>query len=713
MAFVPSGATGCGLLAAKHSQFHSRSTHSSKWEVVGGRRAAASIETVRNGRKLSQISMQMVDESKILDIKTHEVFMPALSSTMVDGRIVQWLKQPGDFVKQGEAIMVVESDKADMDVESFQEGYLASILVEEGASCGVGQTVGLIAENKEDIAKVQECGLDCVVSGSGSRHDGTTAVETPVPPPPASGVTEAKSGNESAVAPAEKELKGTPPKAVPDMAEIFMPALSSTMSEGKVVEWLKSEGDKIEAGQIVMVVESDKADMDVESFEDGYLAHIRVEGGGQCEVGAAVGYLAKSEADIAAVKAWAISQGDVSAGVQNNGVPQATPPGDSEAPKAAAAPVIVQDEVSTPKVVNTGRIVASPWAKKLAQEKGIDLRVVEGSGPDGRIQGADVERAAAGGPPSTTPAPAVGQTAAAGIPPVMPDARKIAKKEKVDLTTVTGTGMYGRITAEDVLRAAGKAPVAATGTAKRAPKEAAARTSKESSSETMPIESPAGAVVMNAMQKAIVRNMNASLSVPVFRVSYNINTDAFDKLYKTLKPKEVTLSAMLAKAVAQTLTKHPILNAAYADDSVVYRRDINVAMAVSLPDGGLITPVLKNADQVDLYSLSRTWKDLVKRAQSKKLSPDEYNSGTFFISNMGMYGVESFDAVLPPGAPAILAVAAAKDVVGVQNNGLIGVNRVMNVNMTCDHRHIYGAMGAEFLRDLASLIENDPMSLLL
>jgi pyruvate dehydrogenase E2 component (dihydrolipoamide acetyltransferase) len=147
--------------------------------------------------------------------------------------------------------------------------------------------------------------------------------------------------------------------------------------------------------------------------------------------------------------------------------------------------------------------------------------------------------------------------------------------------------------------------------------------------------------------------------------------------------------------------------------SIVHRPQVNIAMAVSTPDGGLMTPVLKDAAEVDLYSLSRTWKDLVKRTMSKSLKADEYNSGTFFISNLGMFGVSAFDAILPPGAPSILAVAASKPVVALQSNGLVGVHKEMTVNITCDHRHIYGAQAAEFLRDLADLIENDVQSLAL
>ncbi len=286
--------------------------------------------------------MQIIDEKLLLDTKAYEVFMPALSSTMEEGKVVQWLKQPGEFVKKGEPIMVVESDKADMDVESFEEGYLAVILVNEGEACGVGQTVGLIAAIEADIKKVQDCGLACIVSGSGSRHDGTTAVETPVA---AVEVVDVPAVPEQTVeASAPPAAPSTPAVEKPDYAELFMPALSSTMTEGKIVDWLKSEGDKINVGDMVMVVESDKADMDCEAFEEGYLAHILVDVGGQCPVGDAVGYIAKTEADIATVKAWALAQSDRTDSIAGNGIaapaaPSVTEPKEDAVPAASATPL--------------------------------------------------------------------------------------------------------------------------------------------------------------------------------------------------------------------------------------------------------------------------------------------------------------------------------------------------------------------------------------
>jgi pyruvate dehydrogenase E2 component (dihydrolipoamide acetyltransferase) len=209
--------------------------------------------------------------------------------------------------------------------------------------------------------------------------------------------------------------------------------------------------------------------------------------------------------------------------------------------------------------------------------------------------------------------------------------------------------------------------------------------------------------------------MVASLAVPTFRVGYTITTTKLDALYKQVKSKGVTMTALLAKAVAVTLARHPQVNAATSADgsAMVYPAGINVAVAVAMEDGGLITPVLASADRTDIYALARSWADLVARARSKQLQPDEYSTGTFTLSNLGMFGVDRFDAILPPGTGAILAVAASRPTVVAGKDGSFRVASQMQVNLTCDHRVIYGADAAAFLKDLAQLIETNPESLAL
>ncbi|MGC1394851.1 MAG: dihydrolipoamide acetyltransferase family protein [Coleofasciculaceae cyanobacterium] len=420
--------------------------------------------------------------------------------------------------------------------------------------------------------------------------------------------------------------------------EVFMPALSSTMTEGKIVSWVKSPGDKIEKGETVVVVESDKADMDVESFYEGYLAVITVPAGDSAPVGSAIALVAETEAEIETAKQQATSSSQA----------PAVPTAQNE---TAPAPAPVATTATASPSQSNGRTVISPRARKLAKELSVNLTNVKGSGPNGRIVAEDVEAAA--GKTPTPAAPAV------------------------------------------------KAPVAAV-----APKAAPA--------PAAPAAVALGEVVaMNTLQNAVIRNMVASLQVPTFHVGYTITTDELDKLYKKVKSKGVTMTALLAKAVAVTLQKHPVVNASYTEQGIQYHSSINIAVAVAMPDGGLITPVLQQADQVDLYSMSRTWKDLVERSRLKQLQPQEYNSGTFTLSNLGMFGVDRFDAILPPGQGSILAIGASRPQVVATADGLMGVRRQMQVNITCDHRIIYGADAAAFLQDLAKLIETNPQSLTL
>ena len=437
-----------------------------------------------------------------------------------------------------------------------------------------------------------------------------------------------------------------------------MPALSSTMTEGKIVEWLKQPGDKVGRGESVLVVASDKADMDVESFQDGYLAAVLMPAGSTAPVGETIGLIVETEAEIADAQAKAPSAPTAApvAAAPVAAAPVATAPASTPAP--APAPVVARPPapaVAAP-VVNDGRIVASPRAKKLASQLGVDLATVRGSGPHGRIQAEDVEQA--GGQPVSVP--------------------KVAE---------------------------GTAPVASSNGAKAVAAPAApAGNSFGRPGETVPF---------NTLQGAVNRNMEASLAVPCFRVGYTITTDKLDGFYKQVKPKGVTMTALLAKAVAVTLARHPQVNAATTAAGMAYPAEVNVAVAVAMEDGGLITPVLRNADRTDLYELSRQWGDLVKRSRSKQLQPEEYSTGTFTLSNLGMFGVDRFDAILPPGTGAILAVAASRPTVVAGKDGSIAVKRQMQVNLTADHRVIYGADGAAFLKDLAELIETRPESLAL
>lgn len=446
-----------------------------------------------------------------------------------------------------------------------------------------------------------------------------------------------------------------------------MPALSSTMTEGKIVSWIKQEGDKVKKGEPLVVVESDKADMDVESFAEGILAVVVVEEGQRANVGAPIAFIAETEGDVAEAKKKA--GGAAAAAPAPAAAAPPPPPPAAAAPAAApapAAPAAPAPPPPAPVAVHApaafapradGRVIATPYAKQLAKDLKVDLTRVGGSGPNGRITATDVERAAGKAPAAAAPAAPVAAAPAKAAAPSAPSAAAAPAK------AVAGT------------------------------------TVSELRGTTKPFTS---------MQMAVSKNMLESLKVPEFRVTYSIQTDKLDALYAKLKPSGVTMTALLAKACGVALAQHPIMYSSITPDGagVTYNDHINVALAVAMPDGGLITPVLKDADKTDIYQMSRDWADLVKRARTKQLKPDEFNSGNFSISNLGMFGVDTFDAILPPGTAAIMAVGGSKPTVVATADGMIGVKKVMVVNLTADHRLVYGAQAAEFLITLKQVIEN-------
>ena len=432
------------------------------------------------------------------------------------------------------------------------------------------------------------------------------------------------------------------------------------MTEGKIVEWLKKPGDRVERGESVLVVESDKADMDVEAFQAGFLAAVLMPAGGTAPVGETIGLIVETEAEIAEAAAKAPAAPAAAAAPAAPVAPPAAAPAPAPAP-AVSAPAPAPVAVSAPASTASGRVVASPRAKKLASQSGVDLGALRGSGPHGRIQAEDV-------------------LAATGQPVSVP---RVAEGSGPAVSAAAGQGNG----------AVAPAPVPAGDAFGR----------------------PGDTVAFNTLQNAVNRNMLASLAVPCFRVGYTITTTKLDAFYKQVKSKGVTMTALLAKAVAVTLARHPQVNAATSADgsAMAYPAAVNVAVAVAMEDGGLITPVLASADKTDIYALARNWADLVARARTKQLQPEEYSTGTFTLSNLGMFGVDRFDAILPPGTGAILAVAASRPTVVAGKDGSIRVANQMQVNLTCDHRTIYGAHAAAFLKDLAQLIETNPESLAL
>ncbi|KAK3286220.1 hypothetical protein CYMTET_6210 [Cymbomonas tetramitiformis] len=473
------------------------------------------------------------------------------------------------------------------------------------------------------------------------------------------------------------------------------------MTTGKVVEWMKQEGDTVESGECILVVESDKADMDVETFPQGTLASIIAPAGSEAKVGECLAYLAETEEDIKIARALAaglsasMSEQELDkplpkqAHIETSTVPAPSGSSSSEVSTAAAVasdPAMKQSKSASSSSSSGMRIVATPYAKKRAKSLGVTLEDVVGSGISGRIVAEDVEYFAAqrsgGGAtaehvahdpyPTQTPVSAAAQSYVHSLP-------RPSSAPPATIQSSSGSSL---------------APAAKSFSA------------RGGISHVIPL---------TAMESAVAINMQRSLDVAVAVVAVDIEMTQFEKLYGRLKPKGVTITVMFANAVASALMKHPLLYATcdaetggdIGDSAIIYNSHVNVAVAVSMPnEHGLITPVLEKAEETDMFELARKWRDLLKRARTKNLSPNEYASGNFTISNLGMYGVKSFQAILPPGQSAILALGSSNPIVTADDHGFIGVRNMMTVNLTFDHRFVYGTDAAEFLRTLRAIIEN-------
>jgi len=424
--------------------------------------------------------------------------------------------------------------------------------------------------------------------------------------------------------------------------EILMPALSPTMEEGTLAKWLVKEGDTVAAGDILAEIETDKATMEFEAVDEGVIGKILVPSGTEgVKVNAPIAVLledGESASDIAAPKAAA--------------APTAAPAAASAAPAAAAA----APAPAAPKAATGERIFASPLARRIAAQKGLDLAAVAGSGPHGRIVKADVEGATAA-PKAAAPA-AVGAPAAAAAPAAAPTGLS------TDMVLKTYEGR------------------------------------------------PFTEVKLDGMRKTIAARLSeAKQTVPHFYLRRDIELDelmAFRaQLNAGLEARGVKLSVndFVIKACALALQQVPAANAAWAGDRVLQFEKSDVAVAVAI-EGGLFTPVLRDSETKTLSALSTEMKDLAKRARDRKLAPHEYQGGSFAISNLGMFGIDNFDAIINPPHAAILAVGAGVKKPVVKADGSLGVATVMSVTLSVDHRVIDGALGANLLQAIKDNLEN-------
>ncbi|WP_136465109.1 pyruvate dehydrogenase complex dihydrolipoamide acetyltransferase [Flagellimonas onchidii] len=537
--------------------------------------------------------------------------MPRLSDTMEEGTVAKWLKKVGDKVEEGDILAEIETDKATMEFESFHEGTLLHIGIEEGDGAPVDSLLAIIGEEGEDISTL--------LNGEGGTQP---AVDAPA-------VVE--NAPEAPAAPVATSV------AIPEGVEIVkMPRLSDTMEEGTVASWLKKVGDAVEEGDILAEIETDKATMEFESFYSGTLLHIGIQEGKSAPVDEVLAVIGPEGTDVNAVL-----NAPAGAAVAES------------APKAEATPEAPKAQQSAPEVIssqNGQRILASPLAKKIAVEKGINLADVKGSGDHGRIVKRDVENFQPTQAPVSAPAVSAPAETAAPI----------------------------------------AAPI------------------------NLPVGEEGMEEVKNSnMRKAITKHLSASkFTAPHFYLTIEVDMDnakASRAQINNLPDTKVSFNDMVLKACAMALKKHPQVNTTWTDDATIFKHHIHMGVAVAV-DEGLVVPVVKFADQLTLTQIGAAVKDLAGRARTKKIKPDEMEGSTFTVSNLGMFGIQEFTSIINKPNSAILSVGAIVEK-PVVKNGEIVVGNTMKVTLACDHRTVDGAVGAQFLQTLRAYLEN-PVTML-
>jgi len=535
------------------------------------------------------------------------VNMPRLSDTMEEGVVAKWLINIGDAIEEGDILAEIETDKATMEFESFNEGTLLHIGVQEGESAPVDTLLAIIGDKGEDISGLL---------------NGSTAV--------------AEKAETETATPTESTSK-TETVAIPEGALIItMPRLSDTMTDGTVATWLKNVGDSIEEGDILAEIETDKATMEFESFNEGTLLYIGVQEGESAPVDSLLAIIGTAGTDVTALVA-----------AQKAGTLSTTSEEKTETPKEDTKTVEVAPKKATETTTATtnsgGRILASPLAKKIASDKGIKLTDLKGSGDNGRIIKKDVE--------NYTPQVA--------------------------------------------------APVQATASA--APVTNFAIAGEESTSE----------VKNSQMRKAIAKALgNSKFTAPHFYLNIEVdmeNAMASRKMINAIPDTRVSFNDMVVKACAMALKKHPQVNTSWTDNTTLFHSHINVGVAVAV-DEGLVVPVVKHTDALSLTQIGFTVKDLAGKARNKKISPAEMQGSTFTVSNLGMFGIESFTSIINQPNSAILSVGAIVEKPVVKNSQIV-VGNTMKLTLACDHRTVDGAVGAQFLQTLKTFLEN-PVTML-
>jgi pyruvate dehydrogenase E2 component (dihydrolipoamide acetyltransferase) len=545
------------------------------------------------------------------------ILMPRLSDTMTEGVIAAWHKKVGDPVKKGELLAEVETDKATMELESYKDGTLLHIGTEKGGKLQVNDLLAIIGFKGEYISGLVKSG------GSQPAAAENKPAEKKADPKPEKKKEEVK--------PAGKSLD------ISKMEEVvLMPRLSDTMTEGVIAGWNKNVGDTVKKGDVLAEIETDKATMELESYKNGTLLYAGAKKGEKIAVNDLLAIIGeKGKVDVDAIVAAAKSGGSQPAA--------ATEQPAKEAKESAGSRQLetVSEEHAVSSSSN-GRVKASPLAKKIAAEKGIDLKGVQGSGDGGRIVKQDIDN-------------------------YKPAARQSAVGSQQ--STTHNQQPAGQVSFDEV-------PV-------------------------------------SQMRKVIAKRLAESkFSAPHFYLTMAIDMDkaveSRTKLNETSKVK-ISFNDIVLKACAVALKQHPAVNSSWLGDKIRYNHHVNIGVAVAVEDG-LLVPVVRFADTKSLSQIGAEVKEYAQKAKDKKLQPSEWEGNTFTISNLGMFGIDEFTAIINPPDACILAVGGISQVPVVKNGAVVPGN-VMKVTLSCDHRVVDGATGAAFLQTLKKLLE-EPLLML-
>lgn len=545
--------------------------------------------------------------------------MPKMSDTMEEGVIASWLKKVGDKVKSGDVIAEVETDKATMELESYEDGTLLYIGVNEKESVAVDGIIAILGdegENVDDLIKEVE-------SGNGSAPKKESSEDS-------SKQEEEDTGEEVDASDVNANV-------------ITMPKMSDTMTDGTIASWLKKEGDEVKSGDVIAEVETDKATMELEAYEDGTLLHIGVEAGNSVPVDGVIAVIGEKGADYQKLlKAHKSKQKKES---KEEAPAAEAPKQEGEKPVEAASSAPEAKPATADTSTKGGRVKASPLAKKMAEEKGYDLSKIPGSGENGRIVKRDVE--------NYTPEAAPAEPAQEGEAP-----------QKVVLPQVVGEERYEE---ENV----------------------------------------------SQMRKTIAKRLAESkFTSPHFYLTMEINMDRAIEARNSINeiaPVKISFNDMVIKAVSAALRQHPKVNSSWLGDKIRYNQHIHIGVAVAVEEG-LLVPVVRFADSKTLSHIATEVKEMANKAKNKQLQPKDWEGNTFTISNLGMFGIEEFTAIINPPDSCILAVGGIKQTPIVKNGEIVPGN-VMKVTLSCDHRVVDGAIGSAFLKTLKEYLE-DPVRIL-